>query len=490
MNLWHQKLLILGAKAVGVLIGLLFLGYLIYYNLYFKTDSLIRYVPKEAVVYATFRITPELGENEIINKISRQIASANSADLDFTAFNQLVGNNLSLALVPEANNSQLNILVLLDLGMGNDKADTFRQLAQNANWQSRLFANQFKSKNILAISDSTALLDEVASVNAKQKPALSQKIDAVLNLKKYAPQNFFGKIYIDGSFISEQAELIKPAQFKLLVKALDAENSQAIFGGIILQPNKLIMQNSNPSSGNSSLTADSNNWPPNVAYNFVVSNLADRWHEYKEISKQRNSQDFALISDKLEYLQGLYNFNWEQDILPLLSDKAQIISGPNNEYLIAATIKDGNLDSQTANIERLIKTYIANQYPITQTKQMPDNTYITQVVRDKNQYVFNEDMILGLKIQSIWVNNQEFIYIISENRLIIANSREIIINLLNSEQKISVWENSGILGNMANFSDYVYFNLSNSNIFINNPFFDKINLWRNYSSGNFMLILE
>ena len=493
MNLWHQRVIIFCAKLFGVICGLAFLGYFLYYNLYFKTDSLIKYVPKEAVFYATFRITPELQKNPLVNKILSQLTATYNLPINSSdSLNQIVGNNLSLALVPQSgNNSRLDMLLLVDLGLRPQKVTQYLQLASEHNWQSYIFSNQTRTKNILALASSPALLEQVQQVAFKQKPALSQKIEVVFNLKKFSPADFFGKIFIDKEFFQAISSSINQPQDKLLLSMITNNYGQQVFAGLSAQGNNIYIQ-SNPVKTIQENSASLNrNWPNNIAYFLIFTDLPAKWQSVLENLKQTDPQSYSALINNKEYLASLYNFNWDKDLLPLLGKQVQIFVANDKKYLLATTLNGDKISDQTGQIEKLIKTYIANTYPIEKPRQLPDNTFITSIVRDINSLNFKEDEILGLKIKSINAGDQDFVYILANNHLILANSRDIIINLLNTDQKINIWKTTGIINNLTNFSEEAWLNVSNLNLDNRiKQVFKSIDILENIHTNEFRLILE
>lgn len=492
MNLWHQRVIIFCTKVFGVLCGLLFVGYFLYYNLYFKTDTLIKYVPKNAVLYSTIRLTPELQQNPLVAKILSQLTSLYTLPItNSDSLNQLVGNNLSIALVPQADNSKIDTLVLVDLGMRPQNINQYLQLAENYNWQSHIFSNQTKSKNILAITSSIELMEQVKNIAVKQKPALNQRIEVVFNLKKFGPQKFFGKIFLDKGSLKLFAPLINKSNNQILLNLVNNNYQQQIFAGLKSQEANIYIQNNPDKIYDKNSSSLKEIWPNNIAYSFTFTNLPAKWQSMQDSLKQTDFQYFTSLINNKEYLENLYNFKLEQDILPLIGNKAQIFVSNDNKYLLATTLTEDQVANQTGKIETIIKTYIANTYPVEKTRQLPDYTSIISIVRDIESLQFKEDEVVGLKIRSISKGDQEFTYILANNHLIFANSREIITNLLNNDLKINNWKNTGILNNLTNFSQEAWVNLNNINTEYNiNKLIEYINLAEDNSTNEFRLILE
>jgi hypothetical protein len=477
-------------KVFGVICGLAFLGYFLYYNLYFKTDSLIKYVPKESVGYVTFRITPELLQNQRVSQVLNQVAGQyNLKQFNVNDLNQLVGNNLSLALVPQLNNpSGFDTLILLDLGIRTEDIKVYQTWAEQNHWLSQTFANQTKSKNILAIATSQSLLAQVQQVAVKQQPALSQKIDLVFNLKKYQPDKFFGKIFLDKGFFKILSDSFNQPQYKVLL-ALASENSQ-IFAGIRADQNGIYVQ-SDPNSQNTESAGAGQDLPENFIYALSFSDFAAGWQKITENLKQTDSTSYDQLLKNKEYFEGLYNFSVDNDLLPLLAGQVEVFSATGNEYLLTTTLKSGDVETQTNQIETIIKRYIANSYPVVKSRELPDHTYITSIVRDIESLEFNEDEIMGFKIRGILKGDKEYIYILANNHLILANSRDIITDLLNTDQKINNWKNTGLMEILTNYSEKASINLANisQNIKLLSSF-ANITWFEDKSTGNFMLILK
>ena len=496
MNLWHQRVIIFFAKVLAVILGLIFIGYFLYYNIYFKTDALIKYVPKEAVAYATFRLTPELDQNQIIQKIKSQLEANDKIDVNFNSFNQLSGNNLSLALVPQGD--KLGTLILIDLGARNNLAQEYLKISQEHNWPAQIFSNKIKTKIILALADSEALLNQVNQVAGKKQPALSQKADVVLNLKKFDPKNFAGKFYLAADFFKYQIpQGQRPPfgagsdQFQFISALLPKSGQGQFFAGITAQQNSIIIQNNETLKQD--LSGSKPNWPANISYSLTLSNLAKTLPSMLETLKQNDSDLYANLGQKQAEWEGLYDFDWETDILPMLGNQAQVIATNDKQFLAAVTLENESPDGQVAKIEKIIKTYIATKYPIEKQRQLPDGTWITAITRDTKPFNFSEqdDNILGLKIKVLNYNNQEFIYALSGNHLILANSRELLYNFLGASQKVKDWQTTGLIYNYANSSENLYINLASLglNKGIGN-YLNTLSIYEDNSGGVIRLILE
>jgi hypothetical protein len=489
MNQWQQNLVILFAKVAGVLIGLLFLGYLLYYNLYFTTDALIKYVPKDAVAYATFRLTPELSKSELMAKIQNQlIIDYRLSAVDYSVLNQKVGNNLSLAVLPAGN--EFKYLVLFDFGSDSTSANRYLDLAKLNNWQGQLFSNNFKNKNILAVSNSNEVLQTVTEITAKQQPALSQKIEVVFNLKKFEPDNFFGKAYLDTAYFQARYSQTDNIQHKLILSAFKNYNLNQFFCGFKVLDNKLVILNKADDAQAEEPNISGSDWPANISYALTFSDFPLKAQAVLDKLSQDDPKLYANLQTNKDYLASLYNFNWEKDVFPLVAGQSHLVLTNDKQYLLATTIKAEDVAVQTEKIEKLIKTYITTRYPVAKTKQLPDGSYVKIISRDTGSISFNEDNVMGVKIRLLNYNNQEFVYILTNNHLILANSRQLITELLDTDQKIQTWQNTGYLDNVSNFSQNAYVNMQNQafrNNFIN---IFKALIFSENTGNEFRLILE
>lgn len=489
MNLWHQRIIIFLAKVFGVIAGLFFLGYFLYYNVYFKTDFLIKYVPKNAVAYATFKLTPKLSQNVLTQKIKQYLQANNNLPLeDFARLNQLSGNNFSIALVPE--NNGIGVLLLSDLGIDKQEAKYYYDAAKAKGWQAQIYSNQIKSSNIVAVASSADLISQVDAVVAQKDPNLGQRIEVVLNLKKFNQGNFFGKAFIENDYLAK-AIAGSDLRYNLLAIMAKSDLPAEIFTGWKISGHDLAITTQNNDELADDLNGLASNLPANTAYALTFTDLSEQWQSALKILWQENPQYFQTVQNNLEYLQNLYNFNFNDDFLPLFGNQDQIIITQDNQVLLATSIDNQEILPQTAKIENLLKTYISNQYPMIKSRQLPDGTAITSVEREPNNFSFQTDKFDGFNINYINWASQEFLYILNGSQLILANSRKIVTDLLNTDQKINQWQLSGKLINLSNFSDNALVYCHNISLPVNLSNLCQL-LMFNFDSGskNFRLILE
>lgn len=460
MNKWHQQLVILGAKIFAVLCGLLFVGFILYYNVYFKQDSLIKYVPKEAVAYATFRIKPESQVIPAFQKITNQLEAFNLPEIRFDLLTHYAGNNFSLAVLPPIKGSnQYQFLILNDLGYSKDIDPEYLNAWHDQGWQTHVFTNKSKSKKILALASSTWLLEQTKKTATKQVSALSENINLVMKFRTFSPDKFFGKLYLDRDYISSQLGNHNTSGNKLLSALLNNRGQEILIGGIKLEQGRISLQTDPEITDFQTIGQEINDLPEQTEYSFTFNDIASAWSTVSSWLQKNEPSYYEQLSKNKEYLEDLYDIDLNQQILPMINQSVQVILRPDNKFLISAKLAETQATDQVEQIEKLLKTYLATSYPVAKQKQLPDYTEITQIVRDIEQVQIIEDQLAGLKIKLLNYNNQEFSYILSGNSIILANDRDIIIDSLKNDQLITNWQKTGNIFNyMANNSDNMYIN--------------------------------
>ncbi len=492
MNLWHQRLIIFLAKILAVILGCLFIGYFLYYNLYFKQDVLIKYVPKDAVIYSAFRITPELADNELLVKIKQQLFSNYSLpEAGWEQLNQLTGNNFSLAVIPANKRDPLDFdyLLLFDFGIRKNIDEQYLDFFKKQGWVFNVFTNQTKSRKILAVASSDELLNKVKQVAVKNEPSLAQDVSAVLSLKKFGPKEFWARVYCNFDYLFSQTTKISDLQVKLALTAIKSNNSGLLFLGIKNSDNKIIIQNNLNPIKTQELKQPI---PSNLEYSLIFSDLSNKWLSMINWLKQNDADYYAKLLKNKEYLEGVYDFSLENDLLPALNQQIQIIKTTDDQLLLSAKIANNDLNVLAPQIEEIIKRYVATLYPTLKLKQLQDYTYINQVIRDTSNFEFIEDQVAGLKIKLLDYKGQEYAYILSNQSIILANSRQIITDYLQNDVILQNWQKTGIIFNFdSNYRQNSY--LSKQYLRTTSSIFDYINyllISEDKSSGEFTLTLE
>ncbi|MCX6744056.1 MAG: hypothetical protein NTX82_00845 [Candidatus Parcubacteria bacterium] len=495
MNLWHQRLIIFIAKVLAVILGWVFIGYFLYYNLYFKQDALIKYVPKDAIAYAAFRITPELEQTQLLAGMKAQFFNDfNLPEAGWEQLNQLTGNNFSLAVIPNnhAESLTFSYLLLFDFGARKNIDEQYLEFTKKKGWSYYVFTNQTKSRKIVAITSTEDLLNKVKQVAAQNEPSLAQDVGVVLNLKKFVPKEFWARVYCDLDYLASQTPKISDWQIKLALAAIKSNNSGPLFLGMKNLDNKIVAQNNLNPLSLQEVTATLEKLPSNLEYSLSFSDLPNKWKTITNWLQNNDAAYYAQLLKNKEYLEGVYNFSWENELLPALSRQIQIIKTTDNQILLSAKVPDNDLTKLAAKIESIIKNYLATNSPVIKPKKMPDYTYINQVLRDTSNLDFIEDQVAGLKIKLLDSNGQEYAYILSNNSIILANSRQIINDNLQNDQILKYWQATGNIYDFgSNFSQ---------NTYLSGPYLQSyISLFSNIkyllvnedkSSGAFRLILE
>jgi hypothetical protein len=476
MNQWLIKII---SIIFGVIVILLILaiGFL-YFNFYFKKDRLIRYVPKEAVLYAAF-YTNRFEDNNLINNFLNLLKQKYEiANLDPSYLNHLVRYNVALAIIPKSDDNFYNFdyLLLFDLGTRPEE-DWLKKGGLNYTY----LENDFLNKNILAVSNSPAIIEKAISVRNQEADSLLQRISVTINLEKINWGDA-GKLYIDTENFSRHLGQLNELRLKLPLLFLQKEGIDGLYFGIARNDQKVIL--SNFRSDGSSAQSLLNQIPSGYQYslNFKAGNNILLKALY--LLNQIDPDYYRQILKNIEYSQGILNLDWQSDILPFFNDQAQIIAYPGNKYLVAIKVDEiANLNQKLSKLEEIISNTFTVEGSREQEKRLVDGTYITQIVRLKTKQFEdldkNNQQIRILKNQNI-----EFGYFLAENKLILANSVDLLRSLAEQNGLVELPNNK-----MANLGT----NLAINGQFLNNSLnFANIlnNIIISEENGKILLIIE
>jgi len=462
MILWHKQLIIFLAKIFGVILLIIAVALFFYYQYYFKKDNLLKYVPKNAVYYSTFRLNNQIKEEPPIKNFLINLDS-DLNKLNFDNLNYLVGYNLSLALLPNFSHDNLNFDYLIVADLNDEQpVDSFLNIINKYNLKHHLFKNQVLEKNILIVSNSQEIIEKVKKVASLQEPSLAQRANVLINLNKFKI-NYSGKIFLDPEYLYNNLNKINDLKLKLFLLSLKNDNLDQIYLGMKTKENKIIIESPNFTLLNNNGQQLMNKLPKDTVLSYSFNNGQAEFNDILELIKETDIVTFNSIQENLANWQKLYKFDWNQDILALFSQQTQLIIQPENKFIIASNLTNLNdQEEKISKLENIIKEYLANLHPIEKEKTLPDYTKITQIVKDPSLIIFNNKEIQGKKYKYASYQNSEIAYIFLDNNIILTNSSENLENLL-------------VESNLSAFTEISPCFESNSNLYI------KSNILPNFS---------
>ncbi|MFA5188806.1 MAG: hypothetical protein WC460_05590 [Patescibacteria group bacterium] len=438
MSLWHKRLIIFLSKIFGVILLIIAIALFFYYYLYFKKDNLIKYVPANAILYSTFKLNNKLNENLLLRRDFELLKQDfNLPNLDYKDLNYMAGYNMSVAIIPEVINNEINYsyLLIIDFDGNANKARDLAQSFTENNWQAIVSNNQVVNKNIFLASNSAKTMQTVKKIISKNQLSLAQNINVQLNLNKFS-LDYQGKIYFDFSYLADNLNNIKDIKTKLLIASLKADNLDNIYLGLKIKENKIFLQPLGFKNENQTSQPLMQKIPKNTGLIFNFNNGQKQFQKIYMLLFQTEQNYFNQLKKNKEYLEALYGFNLNNDILALFSNHAEIIADNDNHYILAINLEsDLNITEKVNKLENIIKQYVAQQNPINKVKTLPDKTQIIQITKQPQNYNFQTEEINNVPIHYL-IDSHEYAYFIQNNTLFLANSKEKLEKLANSEDLI------------------------------------------------------
>lgn len=455
MTSWHKRLLFFLVKILGAILILAVIALILYYNFYFKKDNLIKYIPANALVYATFRLDEKLLQQPMI-KFSLEQAEKDYhlPAIDLSNINNLVGYNAAFAVLPnqENNITRPDYLAVLSLKPNFVGWETTFNSLQQAGLKYELLTNNVLDHNILLVSNSQSVIDQVKKINTQEADSLIKRINVVVNLKQLSA-GYQAKIYLNVKDILAEMENLNDLPVKLMASSLKEDKVDDLYLGLKIENQSLVIETDKKqrSMGANSFVLDK--LPQDFSYSLAFSKGNQEITRLLANLAAIDPTLAAKIAADKQYWQEIYKFNLENDILPLLANQCQIVVDKGNKWALGVNLEGLNeQEAKIAKLEEIIKEYVALNNPLEEEKQLPDNTYITQIVKNP-QASFVTDNISNSSLKSIRVGNDEFAYFIKDNKLFLANSKQILEKLL-LDQELVVISNINN-DNYANFSQNV-----------------------------------
>ncbi len=489
MTIWQKQVLKLSLKILGAIILIAVIALFLYYHLYFKKDNLIKYVPQSAVFYSTFRLNDDLLNNKIIKAYLKDY---NLDVSDFQFLNHFVAYNSAFAIIPdfESKKLKLDYLLIFNLKQDNLALEKHSGLIEKYDLKYDLLTYKTVGKNILIISNSEKVIRQVQAIAWQGKSSLAQKVDVMLNLNKFS-LDYLARIYIDIEEFTANLDKADDLRLKLFLADLKADRINELFLGLKAKENNLVVKTLGNNSNEAPLLIEK------ISANFVLSfsleKARDNIKQIYNLLREHDAGTFSFVEKNREYLEKLYKFNFEKDILELFAGQIQIILDHDNNYLFAINLANiSKVEEKIIKLEAIIKEYLAVKYPIKKDKQLPDYTYISQIIKNPNIPNFKKESIYNANLHYLDYENQEFAYYYTEDVLFFANSIKIIENLIKDENLVDINKKSRCYNNKnANFSQ----NLIAKGEYLDLiwPYFSKIDylvISENISDNGFWLCLE
>jgi len=477
MTIWHKRLILFLAKFAGVIIIIFVIALFLYYHFYFKKDNLLKYVPRDAAIYGVFRLNEQIKEKESVKNLLSQFKSDFSLpEFDFGLLNNFVSYNSAIALFPELKNGELafNYLLIFNLKESSRLPDYYFESLENHNLDYKILKIKALERDILLVSNSAMVLEKALKTASLENPSLADKFETVINLEKLSLE-YDGKFYVDLSIFAEFWPTIENEKARLLLFSLIQPAPEPLFLGLKLNQDNLIIESQfkNPPLTEPLITS----LPADVLASF---NLINGRQRAIELSGQLNQADFLFlkqIKENKEEFEILYGFSFEQDILPLFSEQTQIILMLENKFLIASSF--GQIEEpaeKLAQIEQIIKGYLAVKYPIEQKKQLPDYTYINQIVKNPKIPDFTPQKFNDFSFKELSFQDQEFAYFFAEQTLFLSNSSEKIKELIKNENSFSLnYASSCFNEKLANFGQELFIKTEIlDNVWVLNGYFKNL----------------
>ncbi|MDD5340834.1 MAG: hypothetical protein PHC97_00120 [Patescibacteria group bacterium] len=416
-----RSIKIIGSIFGIILILLVLVAIILYFNFYFNKDRMIRYVPGEAILYASFNTARFNDQGFIENILTALKQKYGLANLDTNILNKWVGENMALAIIPKSDDDFYNFdyLIFFDL---SKKPDEAWLSAQNLNYA--YLENDFLNKNILVLASSADAITKVISVRNQEENSLAQSLGVSMNLDKLKPN--IGKMYVNLEKLASHYSQLTDLRFKLLLLSLREGKAADLYLGINSAGRKIVL--SNFGSNNFSRQALLANVPADFFYNLEFESGSNKLIKTLNSLNSLAPDFYSQIFKNMEYSKGILNMDWQNDILPLFNQRTQIVSYPGNKYLVATEIERvADLPAKLSKLEEIVINAFAVEGSKEVQKRLVDGTYITQIFRTANQQFENagEDN----KTRVLSNSKIEFGYYISGKRLILSNSLELLNNL-------------------------------------------------------------
>lgn len=456
MTIWHQRLIKFGAKVIGALLLIILIILFFYYNLFFKKDNLLKYVPENALAYATFKADQSTWDNQFLKKWLATWRDSNQIVLEPDDLNSLVGYNLALALIPGSAESSLNFLAIFDLKNQVSQDKYLSILEKNHLYYSLLTPNVLE-KRILVVSDSPLIIEQVQRISLQEDKSLADNMKVVINLQQLKG-NYSGKVYLNLALLKERLSSNSDLTSQIIINRLTEIEDKALFVGIKLNPDNIQIESTH--SRKLPAPADQTSGAFNLLNDSILNlsgQAVDTDLTKLMLSLKSDSDFYKILENNLYNLEKQLKFDIDQDILPLLHKQVAISVNSRQAWVLSLDLAgQADADAKIEKLGNILQAYLALQHPIYKEKQLPDKTYIKQLVIDQTILTpFIKD-IPGGQIR-FWSLDQAGIgYMKLANNIYVSNNLDKLVAIsLNQFNNQKVSQSSCNSQNMAEFTQFL-----------------------------------
>ncbi len=462
MTLWHKRLIIFFAEVFGAIILIITVALFLYYNYFFTKDNFLKYLPKDTVLYSTFKVNKGLEKNLLVNKFLTNLSDNYAVpQLELDLANPLLSYNGALAIIPDQN-FNFHYVFLFDLK--NSDISSYEEYFNNINWHAEMISIGKLEKNVLVISSSLFSLDKIKNVISQQESSLAQNINVELNLKKLA-LNSYGKIYLNLELLNDNLSKISDDRYKLAFSSLKSNKITTLYFSIELDDNKVIIATNDYDKGRYQprlLNKIPKNWDTSLS----VSNFSKHYNQIIDDLAINSPKLANKIGFNINYFEQNLNFTFNEDILDILSNNSEIVTNSQNEWILATELdKNAKTSEISDKIDEILKEYISLKNPVIVTKELPDGTFIEQIKKNSDSLVTKQENVANISLNFINMGNDSLAYYIENHVFYLSNSKELLENYLNDLNFVDISEFN--CNNNANFSENLLKKISFDNNILN-----------------------
>lgn len=181
--------------------------------------------------------------------------------------------------------------------------------------------------------------------------------------------------------------------------------------------------------------------------------------------------------DYLEKLEEFYHLDLMDDILPLLTNRGEIILQEEKIALVFTDLDAQKAQERLSNLEDTLVKYLAYTYPQAKEKVLPDNT--TSIELLPNPEIYQPEIIdfEGISLDRFRIEGKfEFLGTVLENKTIFTNSQDLMESIVVTYQNLTkVNLNEEIQACNFDFKNLLGF-LNLKSAYLSQKFFQKDNL--------------
>lgn len=279
-------------------------------------------------------------------------------------------------------------------------------------------------ENIILAGSTADILAQVQKTLAEPKKSLAKNTLAYLALRKFG-NDYDGRLYLNLPAVNNFSG-IKENPYASLISGQIQKAGKQISAGIKLNNDKLVILSAKNITGNTSsplLTQI----PGQTELNF---NFFNGQKAFAGFLSSLAPDQAEIFNQNLKYLENQLAFDFNKDVLPLFPRQGQFMILPNGKYLLSADFA-GQPSAKISKIDDLLKQYLAYLNPSEKIKTMPDKSQITMIIKNPSQISLVKEAVNNKEIKEFTLNGSEFGYILSDDKLILANSIENLRQIAN-----------------------------------------------------------